>query len=286
MTVVHHATRPPTRRWRRGLAFAAAGALAIVGAEPAAQALSTDEAEAEGRLLSGGGAVNLNAIAALAPAYSAHDSDSGIDQNPLSLDVLNALGIDLGDGIQLFGPSGIIGVGALGQYARTGAEEVPFASSGAVNADGSIALAPSDPSQNAFLDLAPLLGMAELDSLLDDARLELGALSASATVDADGAPVGDYQIADGTLLLTSPAIAALSGAISDVLGDVSDPINDLLGEEGAINGALQPSLDGLASVVNGVLQPLGSVDDLGVNAGIDLDLQAAVDSVLEQPLTS
>src|SRR5699024_8896006 len=49
---------------------------------------------------------------------------------------------------------------------------------------------------------------------------------------------------------------------------------------------LTPLLDGLADTINGVLLGLGSVDDLGVSATLDLDLQAALDSVLAQPLTS
>src|SRR5690554_364814 len=245
MTAVH-SPRRPAERWRRGIAIAAASSLAIIGTAPAVHSLPEDDAEAEGRLISGGGIVNLNGIAALDPAYSADPSASGVAENPLSIKVLEALDIDLGDGIQLFGDNGIIGVGALAQYARTSPDEAPFASSGAVNADGTIAFAPNDPNQNAFLDLAPLLGAAGLDELLSDARLELGALSASATLDEEGEPVGDYQIADGTLLLQSPVIAGLSGTLSDALGEVSDPINAIVGDGGAINSTLAPLLDGLA----------------------------------------
>src|SRR5690606_19899190 len=246
-----------------------------------------DDSEAEGRLLSGGGVVDLNSIAALNPAYSADPSATGVAQNPLSLDVLNALDIDLGDGVQLFGENGVVGVGALAQYARTNPGEAPFASSGAVNADGTIAFAPTDPNQNAFLDLGPLLDAAGLAELLSVARLALGALSASATLDEDGNPLRAYQVADGTLVLQSPAVAALSDGVYDVLGDVSDPLNDLVGEGGAIDSALQPLLGGLSELVDGLLTVVGgSLSPLSVSATLDLDLQAAVDSVLSQPLTS
>src|SRR5690606_6552150 len=271
------ATDPPRRRWRRGLAIGAASALAVAGATvPAVQALPEDDSEAEGRLLSGGGVVDLNSIAALNPAYSADPSATGVAQNPLSLDVLNALDIDLGDGVQLFGENGVVGVGALAQYARTNPGEAPFASSGAVNADGTIAFAPTDPNQNAFLDLGPLLDAAGLAELLSAARLA-----------APGRPSGDCQAAAGTPGVHGRAVAALSDGVYDVLGDVPDPLNDLVGEGGAIDAALQPLLGGLSELVDGLLTVVGgSLSPLSVSATLDLDLQAAVDSVLSQPLTS
>src|SRR5690606_37135434 len=113
------ATDPPRRRWRRGLAIGAASALAVVGATvPAVQALPEDDSEAEGRLLSGGGVVDLNSIAALNPAYSADPSATGVAQNPLALDVLNALDIALGAGAQLPDANGAVAGGSLAQKAQ------------------------------------------------------------------------------------------------------------------------------------------------------------------------
>ena len=253
----------------------------------AAFALPTDDSEAEGRLLTGNtAAVDLNSIADLAGAYSADPSASGAVNHPLSADVLNALNIDLGDGLQLFGPNGIVGVGALGQYANTAPGAVPLASSGLVNADGSIAVGSGDPTENAYVDLGPILAGAGLDALLDDARLELGAISGLATYDEAGAPQGDYQIASGTLLLTSPAIAALTGELVDTLGQVSGPINDLAGEGGVIDSTINPLLTPLVDTLNGLLLGIGSIDELGVTATVDLDLEAAVESALAEPLTS
>ncbi|HLS63262.1 MAG TPA: choice-of-anchor G family protein [Ruania sp.] len=280
-------------QWRKPLAIATAsvaavalGAVGLSGPLAPASAAQSDDSEAEGRLLTGGGVVNLNDIAELAGAYSAHPSAPGVVDDPLSLEVLNSLDLDLGDGLQLFGENGVIGLGALGQYGSTAEDEVPLASSGLVNADGSIAVGGGDPGENAYVDLTPLLDEAGLTDLLSEARVELGALSALATVDENGDPVGDYQIASGTLNLTSPAVAGLSDTLSESLDQVSGPINDLAGEGGVIDETLDPLLSGLADTLNAVLLGLGSVEDLGVTATVDLDLQAALDSVLGEPLTS
>ncbi|HIZ37036.1 MAG TPA: choice-of-anchor G family protein, partial [Candidatus Ruania gallistercoris] len=279
-------------QWRKPLAIATAsvaavalGAVGLSGPLTPASAAQSDESEAEGRLIAGGGVVNLNDIAEIAGAYSATPTAPGEVNSPLSLEVLNALNIDLGDGLQLFGENGVIGVGALGQYANTAEGADPLASAGLVNADGSIAVGSGDPAENAYLDLSPLLDEAGLDGLLDDARVELGAISALATVDETGAPVGDYQIANGTLLLTSPAIADLSGTLSEGLDQVSGPINDLAGEGGVIDTTIDPLLDDLTSTLNTLLLGVGSIDDLGVTATVDVDLQAALDSALGEPIT-
>ncbi|WP_277050496.1 choice-of-anchor G family protein, partial [Ruania albidiflava] len=280
-------------QWRKPLAIATAsvaaialGAVGLSGPMAPASAAQSDDSEAEGRLLTGGGVVNLNDIAEIAGAYSANPSAPGEVDHPLSLEVLGALDIDLGDGLQLFGENGVIGVGALGQYASTSDGEVPLASAGLIDASGAISVGTGDPGENSYVDLSPLLGQAGLSDLLDDARVELGALSALATVDENGEPVGDYQIADGTLLLTSPAIAELSETLSEGLDQVSGPINDLTGEGGVIEETIDPLLEGLADTLNTVLLGIGTVDDLGVTATVDLDLQAALDSVLNEPLTS
>src|SRR5699024_7859669 len=162
----------------------------------------------------------------------------------------------------------------------------PLASSGLIGADGSIAPAAGDPGEDAYLDLTPLLQQAGLSDLLDQARVELGAISASATVDENGPPVGDSQIASCTLIMTSPTIAGLTGTLSESLDQVSGPINDLAGEDGAIATTVDPLLDGLTDTLNTVLLGIGSIDDLGVTATVDVDLQAALESVLAQPITS
>ena len=290
--------RQPTRspaRWLTknkrvvgGVATTAAVVAAFVGAGAAATAAETDNAEAEGRFLTFGGSLGdtVNFLAELAPAYSANPSGDAENSRSLDIEALNALNIDLGDGLQLFGENPILGLGALGQYSRTDAGSA-YASSGLLGEEGAIApAAGNDPSENAYLDLTPILAQAGLDALLDNARLELGAISASAEIGADGEPEGDYQIAGGTLLLTSPVVEELSGTLVEVLDEVSGPINDLTGEGGAIDTTVDPLLDGLTSTLNTLLLGVGSIDDLGVTATVDVDLEAAVQSVLSEPITS
>src|SRR5690625_1274897 len=260
----------------------------MAGGSVPASAIQSDQSEAEGRFLTfQGGFVDIDDLAAINGAYSAFPSEGGgVDNTPLELEILNALDIDLGNGVKLFGDNGILALGALGQYANTAEDEAPFASSGLVGEDGVIAVPGDTPEESAYLDLAPLLEAASLDELLSEARLELGAISSSATTDAGEGPVGDYQIADGKLILGSNAVAGLSGALSEALAEISDPINDLVGDGGVIDQTLNPVLDTLTSTLNSLLFGIGSIDDLGVTATVDLDLQAALDSVLGQPLTS
>ncbi|WP_036321006.1 choice-of-anchor G family protein, partial [Microbacterium indicum] len=286
-----HSTGGGATLWRKRIlsagATVATAALfgAAFGAAPAVAA-ETDTSEAEGRLITfDGGFVDLNDVAELTPAYSATPSGVAESSSPLELSLLDALDIDLGNGLQLFGSNGILQLGALGQYATTEANSA-YASAGLVGADGSIAIGSGDPAEGASLDLSPILEQAGLSALLDNARLELGAISSSATVNGSDDPTGDYRIASGQLLLTSPVVAGLSGSLVDVLGQISDPINGLVGADGVIDQTVDPLLDGITSTLNGLLLGVGSIDDLGVTATVDVDLEAAVNSVLAQPITS
>src|SRR5690606_37757083 len=99
---------------------AAAVIVGSIVAPLAAQAAITDDSEAEGRLITGNaGIIDLNSIADLGGAYSADPSAPGEVNHPVDIGILNALDIDLGDGLQLFGDNGILALGALGQYANT-----------------------------------------------------------------------------------------------------------------------------------------------------------------------
>src|SRR5699024_3742670 len=81
-------------------------------------------------------------------------------------------------------------------------------------------------------------------------------------------------------------LAVLSLERDEAIAEITYPINDLVGDGGVIDQTLNPVLDTLTSTLNSLLLGVGSVDDLGVTATVDLDLQAALDSVLGQPLTS
>src|SRR5690625_4534824 len=267
-------------------AVVGAGAITVI---TPAKAVESDEAEVEGRLLTfQGGFADLDRLVELNGAYSALPSQGGGEVNtPLSIGVLDSLDIELGEGIKLFGDNGILSLGALGQYAKTAEDEAPFASAGLIGEDGMIIAIPDgSPDESAYLDLTPLLEMASLDELLTQASLELGAISSSATLDSDGGPVGDYQIADGQLTLKSNAIGELSDLLSDALDEISQPINALVGQGGLIDETLDPLLNGLADTLNSILLGIGSIDELGVTTTVDVDLQGALNSILDQPLTS
>ncbi|WP_198671705.1 choice-of-anchor G family protein, partial [Desertihabitans aurantiacus] len=257
----------------------------------ASQAAEVDRAEAEGRLLTGdAGALNLNTVAELDGAYFADASNPGAGFENIDASVLSGL-VDAEVGVPLFGTEGLIELGALEQYGRSETGGVPFASSGAVTESGAIDIAAvDDPAQQASVNLTPLLDRAGLSALLDEASLELGAVSGLATVDDEGSYVGDYQIGDGTLTLTSPATEATVTSLNGLVGDVSTDVNAITAEGGVIDDAVAPSLAAIRNTVNSALQPvpilppLGEVEELDVTATLDLDLETALANVLSQPI--
>lgn len=263
-----------------------------LGSVSTGYAAETDTSEAEGRVLSGsGGSVNLNDIADLAPAYVA-DPEGGEQASTIDLTVLNALNIDLGGGVQLFGENGVIGIGALGQYASANGTSA-YASSGAITDEGAIAIGGDGAGDNAYIDVTELLdaaGVSELtDGLIDQLRLELGALSASAQ--AEGTLTeGDYQIADGRLLLSSPAVEQLTAELNTVLDELSDTANGILGAEGTVNTALEtvaadlvePLTEALEAVTFGIVD----VNNVALTAAADVDLTTALSAITSQPLTN
>jgi LPXTG-motif cell wall-anchored protein len=270
--------------------------MVVAGTLLPANALSTDQSEAEGRVLSGGGVVNLNDIVSLNPAYSANPSAPDASDNPLSASVLNALDIDLGGGVQLFGPNGVIGVGALGQHAHTSADGTAFASSGAVQSDGSIAAGAPGDTGDAFVDVTNLLDNAGLggatDGLISQLRVELGAITATATQTPGASATGDYQIAGGKLIVKSPVLSTLSSSVNSATGGLSDDVNALAGPTGALGSALGGVTDDVIGPLEDALGDiplvggLVNVDNVGLAAGLTVDLQAAVNSALTAPLVS
>src|SRR5690606_4993149 len=66
----------------------------------------------------------------------------------------------------------------------------------------------------------------------------------------------------------------------------SGPINGLAGPGGVIENTVDPLLGGLTGLLDGVLSLVGGSVDLGVTANVQVDLAAAVQAVLAEPLTS
>ncbi|WP_123338880.1 MULTISPECIES: choice-of-anchor G family protein [unclassified Curtobacterium] len=142
----------------RGSVIATVTALvaATVAIQPAAAA-QTDVAEGEGVLLSGSGIVNVDDIAQLGGAYSARGvtTGGGTTNQPLNLTALNAVGVDLGNDIDLLGTNGILTLGVDGQYATTSASGAT-ASSGLLTNDGGIGVGTGLGTGASTLNLNPL----------------------------------------------------------------------------------------------------------------------------------
>ncbi|ACZ23238.1 Ig-like domain-containing protein [Sanguibacter keddieii DSM 10542] len=294
---MHHENtlRQRTRTVGRRLAamVATVGLVMIGSLVTPASALETDSAEAEGRVVSGGGTINLDGIASLAPAYSADPSAPGTVASPLQLSVLNTLGIDLGGGVQLFGPNGVIAVGALEQYATT-SDEASYAASGAITQDGAIAVGGRGPQDNASVDVTQLLGRAGVapitQGLISQLRVELGALSANAESVGDALATGDYQIADGTLIFTSPVVSTLTTDLGTVLTNLSTTTNAITGPTGSLGSLLPGIANGLVTPLANALRPLTAglvnVTNVNLTAGLNVNLNTALSAITAQPLTS
>ncbi|MVT25991.1 choice-of-anchor G family protein, partial [Nesterenkonia alkaliphila] len=243
---------PPPGRLKRWMAYTSsavlAAGLAVAGSAPA-QAAPDDVSEALGKFL-GGSAVNidLDDIAEVNGALAENPSgEHPLVTNPLGAEVLNVVGLDLGDGLQLFGPNGVIQLGAVNQYAEAADDGRAEAASGAVADQGGIAVGASDefPS-DATLDLSALLsevGGAGTSYLVEDLSLQLGAVSSSIE-QVDGAdPVPAYQIAGATLNIVSPAVGgvydSLEGTVDELqvaLEGLSSELESLLGAELGVAG--------------------------------------------------
>lgn len=265
---------------RLGAGVLIAGAV-FAGSVSPASAATVKSSDAEGRFLGGEVAgIDLDDIAALAPAATASPDGEGpvVESSPLAAEVLTALDLDLGSGISLLGDNGILSLGAVNQYAESGPDGIAKAASGAVSDSGAIEVGGSDEfPANATLDLRGLYGALDADmlQLIANLSLEIGALSASATVDgADGPIARDYQIAGAKLRLSSPALALLRTQLIGSIEDELQPILDgLTGADGVLSEAL-----GNVDALNELLGILGT--NLALDGSIDVDVAAFLDPIL------
>ncbi|TWH28101.1 hypothetical protein L600_004700000010, partial [Isoptericola variabilis J7] len=228
------------------------GAAAFAGAS-VATAEPTDQTEALGKFLGGSTlSVNLDDIAALEGAHAEYPSGETLDTNPLAAEVLNAVAVDLGDSLQLFGPNGVIALGAVNQYAEADAEGAA-AASGAVSDQGAISVGGSaEFPSDATVSLTPLLP--ELaDGVVSQLDLELGALSASAAWPAGGEPTGDYDIAGAMLQFESPLVGGVYTDLQDAIVPVQGTLDDLTAD-------LTDALDGLINLNLVAARSTGTVD--------------------------
>jgi len=240
----------------------------MAGAVPA-QAAPDDVSEGLGQFLGGEAAgIDLDDIAELEGAYAENPSGvNPVDANPLSADVLNSVGVNLNDSLQLFGDAGILQLGAVNQYGEAQDNGDALAASGAVSDQGGISVGGSGEfPANADLNLSPLLSQVEADGLLDELSLSLGAVSSSAEQLGGGAATTDYNLAGATLNFSSPVVEAVYQDLLVTVGVVQD---DLDGVSDSISGDLASvDLGGLAGLGAEVtIAPLDATEILPVEAG-------------------
>ncbi|SDQ70452.1 hypothetical protein SAMN02800687_2479 [Curtobacterium sp. UNCCL20] len=261
---------------------------ATVAIQPAAAA-QTDVSEAEGVLLGGSGIVNVDDIAQLGGAYSARGATTGggTTNQPLNLTALNAVGVDLGNDVNLIGTNGILTLGVDGQYATTSANGAT-ASSGLLTNDGGIGVGTGTGTSAATLDLNPLFSRVGADTaVLSNAQLQVGALAStlSATRGTTVETSSDYRIASANLNLTSPAVAGLSTSLRTQLRAVSTSVNNVLGSGGVLSGTTGAITSQIQDLLGPAVGGLVSVNGTTVSATANLNLDGTLTQVLQQPLT-
>ncbi|MBA8989458.1 LPXTG-motif cell wall-anchored protein [Curtobacterium pusillum] len=244
---------PTPTRWNgrtQGIAVITAALLgaggSVLAAAPATAAPAASTSE--GRFLSGSAlGIDLDDILSVTPADAVNTGGATVtDVHPLDVTALNAVNVDIGDGLNLLGDNGILTLGAANQYAQANPDGSSLAASGAVTNTGGIGVGGQDgvPQANATLDLSGLIGT-DAAGALADLQVEVGAVSATAAQAAgpDGAQTGDYGIEGLDMTLTSPA-----------LGDT------VTGLRTTLNG-LQPTVDNLQTLLQ-VLGPLVEVSGI------------------------
>ncbi|WP_230206393.1 choice-of-anchor G family protein [Microbacterium gorillae] len=269
------------------LVTVAAVALPSVGAN----ALPSDDSEAQAQVLRS--TIFPADLAGIGLSHSALPSDPGVDNGALDLGVLAAQTIEIG-GVQvpLFGPDGLIDLGELGaltSYSDAVSETNAKAAAGLLGEGGSIAVSPgagvgTDP---AYVDLTRLFDQLNIngltDQVLDQARLEIGALAAEAETNA-GTLTSDYVLAGIDLNLRSPLVGGVATTLGDGITSALGPVSDLV----ASGGALDQLLTTLQNTINAL-----SLGGAGVNVtsadvqinGIDAVAATVVQELIAEPLT-
>lgn len=221
---------------------------------------------------------------------------AGPDQGQLDVGLLGNETIDLGDGIQLpllkdGDGNGLIDLGMLGllhSYSASDSAVHSTAAVGFVDSGGEISLSPNPGEEidPAYVDLTDLFAQAGIDGLtdeiLDQARLELGAIGARAESTNDIVD-SEYRIADLNLRLRSPLVGDLTNAVDSIVNEAIGPVSDLVAEGGALNGLL----DSLAGALSGIDVGIAKVEVTGSTVainGVDALVETITDALLANPI--
>ncbi|WP_168187246.1 IPT/TIG domain-containing protein [Salinibacterium sp. UTAS2018] len=243
--------------------------LSVFSAGAPAQAAAGDDSVAESAFLSG------DLVASILAADLGHVAVS--NDGTLTTQTANS-GIGASIDLSALSLPLTLDAGLLRTFAEAENEGSSVAAAGLIDVSGDFSSANPSYTPGSFsLDLTDALSGSEaLLTELAELKLDLGALSSRASIDAAGAPVGDYQIVGTQLLLTSNTLAGVVGTVNTAAGLVETEVDALVGPGGAILAEVTDVVDDALSTLN-----LGSV-----SASVSLDLVGAVSTVLTDPLTN
>ncbi len=253
---------------------ALAAGFALAGA-PAANAADPQIAWAQGQFLSGTVlGTNLDNIVEVMPAEAANNGNQDMQwrDDPLDVDVLNTIPIDLPNGLQL-SLGNFLDSGVVGQYAQAEKDGDSMAATGAVGNDGGIGVGKSDrgAAGDLQLQLNSLVNSA-FANVLTDLKLDVDGISSQAIATGNVAS-GAYTIADATLSFTSPAVANLSEKVAAALDGVDKHLIAIGSDDGELGNAIDKILDPV----------LGAV---GSSANVTVDIDSDLQNVVKELLTS
>lgn len=300
-TTTSEQTRMPrvrrSTKWG-GVLAAAAVVVAGAGAFPAHAApgdpTTPNAASAQGVLIDLDLLRDIN-VAALISADAANPAGPATDTASIDVALLNQLlglnvpGINLpliGDGTNggLLYLGDAAAAGVLNGYANTPATGTASAraASGAVTNAGAIDVDAASNWGDGYLavDLTALLSQLTLDNatsgVIDDLRLDLGALASTASATAGSAPTSTYTVAGAHLNVRSPLVSALFTSLNTQL---AADLNSPLGSSGPIQTALN-TVD---------IPPLSLLGLINVNLGtprlvLPTNLETTLNALLGEPL--
>lgn len=258
---------PPSRWGRVSIASAVAIGVAVALVAPTAANASTVISQANGQLVNVS-LLNSNLLNSLVALQGAQATNSTGTQNvvantPLDLSAANGLIGLKSQGINLFGPNGIIQLGALGQYAAANNDGSSSAFSGVVSAAPSLlgvgtvvagtSVGTPNAGRNAQINL---VGGSPSTSTLS-LGISLGGLAASASMPAptSSAPnptaTGKYNLATSDIVVGGTVLNPLFTGIGAAVGNLVSQVNAVAPNAGLVNpfsgGTLTLSLQNLLS---------------------------------------
>ncbi|MCB1029400.1 MAG: choice-of-anchor G family protein, partial [Microthrixaceae bacterium] len=241
----------------------------LAGTQQPAGAVPGDTSNAEGQFLSGSLLASDLALVAALEGESATSDGTTPETNSGTLDVgaLGLVNLTIPGGVQV--PLELTNAAVVGQYASALTDASSLGSSGLTQSDGTIGTGGTPAPGVAPGPLSLSLGGVVSDlglspALVDEVaqlNLEVGVVSAQASLAAPGSPVGQYSIDDLKLNFQSATVAAL-------VAEINSAVAVTQGELDGLDGALDSTLDGL-------LGPLSALIDVDANV-TPPDLAAAV----------